>query len=103
MEILSVAEFADWSATTDREEYIFDSDNNNWLNDMSFHACIRFSSVVVSQTSKRIAFRNEKNYMSFERIKDVHMFNDPKAVGTVFDIVCNTPEHGVISWRFLAY
>jgi len=99
---MSVSDFSEWVRGSGGKEFIFDSDNNDWLAPYRFHICMRCHTAVVSHSSNRIAFLEGTSRLCLERVKEVHMFDDCAAIGTVIDIVCETGNDKRVSWRFLA-
>lgn len=92
MRVMSLSDFSEWQRKAGEKEYIFDSDNNEWLTPYCFHTCLRFRTASVSRTSNRIAFRSDGNVLTLRNVKEVLMFDDSRAVGTVFEIVCEISE-----------
>ena len=102
MTVFGLSDFADWQKRSCLREYILDSDNTEQTADRCFAVCLRFPSVSVSASSRRIVFRDGKNSLTLNRVKEVRLDEDPDLVGTVFDVVCLTVDGKEIVWRFLA-
>ncbi len=92
MKVLSVSEFIEWQREHSPQEFIFDSDNNSWLSPYGIHVVLRFQSVAFSSTMRRVLFRNTRDSLCIEQIKEVHMFDEIDCVGTVFDLICESRE-----------
>lgn len=102
MTVFDIAEFLDWQKSSGLNEYIFDSDNNDWLTSCCFHVCMRFPTVSVSMAFHRIIFQNGNNYLDLEHVKEIILYDDCDTVGTVFDVVCEPTDGQKKCWRFLA-
>ncbi len=88
MRVLSISEFAEWTRTAVEKSYILSTENNANLFPFAAKMTLRMPDVIPSPFTERIMFRNQKDIICFERVKEVHMYDDVESIGTVFDLVC---------------
>lgn len=108
MRVLSIPEFGEWIAGSDISTYILASVNNRDLFPFPAEMTLRLHKVVLSRFTRRIMFVNDADSICFERVKEVHMYDDADTIGTVFDLVCEVPNdisgkpNAIRTIRFLA-
>lgn len=90
MRVLTVSEFEDWCRSNTPAQIIYASSNQQFRE--SVQASLRFDRVIVCPELRRIWFGNGNDSVFFNTVKEVHMFDDVKRIGTVFDIVCERPS-----------
>lgn len=100
MRVLRVSEFRQWLDTSGCRDFLFDS-GNSACSSGGFELCQHFTGAQVSSFYNRVLFRNTSGTLLLSGVKEVHM-SEGCGVGTVFDIVCVTPEGEPAVWRFLA-
>ena len=100
MRVLRVSEFRQWLDTSGCRDFLFDS-GNSACSSGGFELCQHFTGVQVSNFYDKVLFRNTSGTLLLSGVKEVHM-SEGCSVGTVFDIVCVTPEGDAAVWRFLA-
>lgn len=88
MRILSISEFGVWKEEAGEKEYILTTENNKDLFPFPVKMTLRMHEVILSPFTGRICFRNKNDIICFERVKEVHMYDDVDSIGTVFDLVC---------------
>lgn len=49
----------------------------------------------------RICFRNEASTICFNRVKDIHYYDESQAFGMVFGIVCGNGSGGEVVYRII--
>jgi hypothetical protein len=91
MRVLSVSEFAGWTREAGEKEYILSTENNSGLFPFPAKMTLRMHDVILSPFTERVFFRNQNDTICFERVKEVHMYDDIDSIGTVFDLVCEVP------------
>lgn len=100
MRILSVSEFAEWDRQHAPSEYIFSTENNGWASADCAILTARYSGALIGSGLNRICFRDNRNSLCLERIKEVRMYDDKESIGVVFEVVCAGKRERV--FRFLA-
>ena len=103
MRVLSVSEFHDWAQHYCPDDYIFSTENNHTLFDTMLRFSLHFPQAIVC--NHRICFRNKKDSMSLECVKEVHMYDDVESIGVVFDIICGgeaPKKYRMIADKYLA-
>lgn len=91
MRVLSISEFAGWTREAGEKEYILSTENNSGLFSFPAKMTLRMHDVILSPFTERVFFRNQNDTICFERVKEVHMYDDIDSIGTVFDLVCEVP------------
>ena len=99
MRVLSVSEFLEWHRAKPPEVYILSSDNQDRPHAPCARASLRFENVSGAPELQYICFFGCGGSLSVHCVKEVHMFDDVRRVGTVFEIICNSGED---VYRFLA-
>ena len=102
MTACGISDFAKRLKTLGLREYIYDSDNNPGQESRSLRLCLRFSSASFSPSSGRIVFRDGRQSLTLNCVKEVRLYENFNTVGTVFDVVCREPGEQERHWRFLA-
>lgn len=89
MRKISVSEFSRYCREKNPSCYIYLTDNqSDECYSPTMKATMRFSDVIINLKPDRICFSNVCDKLSFERVKEVQMFDDKPSFGTVFNIVC---------------
>lgn len=89
MRKISVSEFSRYCKEKNPSCYIYLTDNqDDECYSPTMKATMRFSEVIISLKPDRICFANCCDRLSFERVKEIQMFDDRPSIGTVFNIVC---------------
>ena len=88
MRILSVSEFSKYCSDVSPACYIYATDNQDDKYSHTMRMTLRFPKVIINLKPDRICFVNELDKLSFESVKEIHMFDDKPSIGTVFNIVC---------------
>ena len=90
MRILSITEFEDWCRAKAPTQFIYASSNQESVG--CVRVSLRFDRVIVCPEIRQIWFGcghgGEKSSVFVNSVKEIHMHDDVKRVGTVFDIVC---------------
>lgn len=101
MRVLTVSEFQEWEKGASVQEFIYASDNQKGGNSDIINASLHFNNSFVCPELRQICFTgNKRDSLFFNRVKEVHMFDDRKSIGVVFDIICDDSE--LKSFRMLA-
>ncbi len=88
MRILSVSEFSRYCDDVNPMCYIYATDNQGKKYSHTMKLNLRFTKIIINLKPDRICFLNELDKLSFECVKEVHMFDDRPSIGTIFSIVC---------------
>ena len=88
MKVLSVSEFAEFCKKKQPSCYIYATQNQQDSQRNCLRVVLRFQTVIINLKPDRICFLNELDKLSFECVKEVHMFDDRPSIGTIFSIVC---------------
>lgn len=88
MRSISVSEFSRFCREKKPSCYIYLTDNQNESYSPTMKMAMRFDDVIINLKPDRICFSNACDKLSFERVKEIQMFDDKKGFGIVFNIVC---------------
>lgn len=88
MRVLSVSEFSSFCKEKQPSCYVYSTENQRTRYSTSQKLVLRFQNVFVSLKPDRICFTDGLNKMSFEGVKEVHMYDDRPSIGIVFKIIC---------------
>ena len=94
MRILTVSEFEDWCRSNAPSQIIYASSNQKFTG--CIRVSLRFDRVIVCPELRQIWFGSGNDSVFINTVKEVHMFDDVKRVGTVFDIVCEGTSPGIL-------
>lgn len=92
MRVLSLSGFAEWTRAAGEKVYILSTENNRDLFPFAAKMTLLMPDVIISPFTERIMFRNRKDIICLERVKEVHMYDDVESIGTVFDLMCEVPK-----------
>ena len=98
MRVLTVSEFSQWHRETKPETYIYATENQRDHGKSNASAVLRLPQMIASPPLRRLCFCSATNSLAFNRVKEVHLFDDMESIGTAFEIVCDSGPH----YRMLA-
>lgn len=89
MKNLSVREFKDLCSSLSPQQFIFSTENQSW-NDTKYSVKMKktFTRMLVALSPNAICFKNQDDYMCFDRVKFVKVCKEKSILGMIFTIVC---------------
>lgn len=88
MQTLSVMEFKELCALSEKRRFTFNTDNQDFEEGENKRWNERFYEVNCMANPNRISFRNESGTLTFEDVRFVRLNNDSPHTGELFQIVC---------------
>ena len=95
MRSISVSEFSRFCKEKNPSCYIYHTDNQDEGYSSTMKLALRFDDVIISLKPDRICFANGHDKLSFERVREVQLFDDRPGFGIIFNIVCS--DDGVLT------
>lgn len=101
MRVLTLSEFQDWHRKEMPREYIFASDNQPVSEQSGLRVSLHFRDLFVCPELCQICLtENKRCSLFFDRVKEVHMFDDGNSIGMIIEVLCG--EQGSRLYRILA-
>lgn len=103
---LSIRDFKEMCNGLSLQRFIFCSDNQSWSEvENTVKVKMTFSIMLIAFNPNTICFKNNDNFLCFDKVKNIELRNEESMLGTVFTIVCGDIDTSCndTSYTMIAY